>query len=143
MALNNTVRAILLDLDGTLADSLSVMQLAYRQFLSQFRREPSELEFASLNGPPLTEVVRRLKSLHALDQDEATLLSNYFEIIDATYSEVKPSFGAGDLLQAAKNNNCTVGIVTSNTKKRTQRRRKNYAPPQTHMGDTCTHTLYT
>lgn len=30
-----------------------------------------------------------------------------------------------------------------NTKKRTQRRRKNYAPPQTHMGDTCTHTLYT
>lgn len=113
-------RAILLDLDGTLADSLAVMYQVYQQFLKQFHCTPTDDEFNSLNGPPLSEVVRRLKLSHTLEGDEKVLLSNYFKIIDYTYASVKPSTGAVDLLKKAKENCCTIGIVTSNTKKRTQ-----------------------
>jgi hypothetical protein len=53
--------AILIDLDGTLADSLLVMREAYRLFLDDFQVHGTDDEFSSLNGPPLVEVVRRLK----------------------------------------------------------------------------------
>jgi HAD superfamily hydrolase (TIGR01509 family) len=111
---------MLLDLDGTLADSLSVMKLAYRQFLEQFQREPSDAEFESLNGPPLSEVVRRLKIAHAIKEDEGTLLSSYSGIVALAYAGVKPSPGAVYLLSRSREHHCTIGIVTSNTRKSTQ-----------------------
>jgi HAD superfamily hydrolase (TIGR01509 family) len=113
-------RALLLDLDGTLADSLSVMYQVYQRFLHQFQCEPSLQEFDSLNGPPLNEVVRRLKITHRLNGDEDRLLSNYFDLIDEAYSDVEPTLGAVILLQKAKEKGCIVGIVTSNSSKRTQ-----------------------
>jgi beta-phosphoglucomutase len=111
---------ILLDLDGTLADSLSVMRNAYRLFLKQFQRKATNAEFESLNGPSFVEIVRRLKRSHALKEDENILLSYYFDILDDAYANVKPSKGAVEFLQKARENCCTVGIVTSNTKKITQ-----------------------
>ena len=113
-------RMILLDLDGTLADSLSVMRVAYRVFLKQFQRKPTDAEFDSLNGPPFLEVVRHLKFIHALQETEDILLSIYSDIIDRAYTDVKPADGALDLLKKAKEHCCTIGIVTSNTRKRTQ-----------------------
>jgi HAD superfamily hydrolase (TIGR01509 family) len=113
-------RAILLDLDGTLADSLSVMRLAYREFLEKFYVEPTDSEFDLLNGPPIAEVVRRLKAVHALEGDEAALRASYFAVIDRAYAGVAPCVGANELLQKARLKHCTVGIVTSNSTKRTQ-----------------------
>lgn len=115
-----TPRAILLDLDGTLADSLSVMRLAYQMFLKQFERNPTDDEFDSLNGPPLLQVVRQLKISHALSDDVDVLLANYFGLIDRAYRDVKPGTGAIDLLLKAREQHCTIGVVTSNTRKRTQ-----------------------
>ena len=111
--------AILIDLDGTLADSLSVMREAYQVFLGGFRIEGTDTEFASLNGPPLTEVVRRLKVTHDLAHDAERLTEQYFGIIDQLYSGVSPSIGARQLLAVAKNHNCRVAIVTSNSSERT------------------------
>lgn len=113
-------RAILLDLDGTLADSLSVMRLAYQTFLGQFQVEPTDIEYDSLNGPPLSEIVRRLKAAHALEAEEPALLANYIDVIDRAYASVAPRSGAAELLEMARRKRCTVGIVTSNSMKRTQ-----------------------
>ena len=113
-------RAILLDLDGTLADSLSVMRLAYQEFLEKFYVEPTDSEFDSLNGPPIAEVVRRLKAAHALEGEETVLRASYFDVIDRAYAGVAPCVGADKLLQKARLKHCTVGIVTSNSTKRTQ-----------------------
>jgi HAD superfamily hydrolase (TIGR01509 family) len=110
--------AILLDLDGTLADSLAVMRLAYREFLGQFHVDPDEDEFRALNGPPLSEVVRRLKITHRLQDDETVLRAAYFDIIDRAYAGVVPFAGACDLLQKAKTNGAMIGIVTSTSTKR-------------------------
>lgn len=115
-----TPRAILLDLDGTLADSLSVMRLAYQMFLKQFERKPTDDEFDSLNGPPLLQVVRHLKISHSLSDDIDVLLANYFGLIDRVYCNVKPGFGAVNLLLKARKHQCIIGVVTSNTRKRTQ-----------------------
>lgn len=112
-------KAILLDLDGTLADSLSVMNAVYRQFMEKFGREPSDAEFCSLNGPPLSEVVRRLKLSHALACHEEELLCCYMGLIDLAYASVAPSPGVESLLQLAKQNHCMTAIVTSNSRKRT------------------------
>lgn len=112
-------RAILLDLDGTLADSLPIMRHAYRKFLGRFRVATTDAEFDSINGPPLPEVVRRLKITHRLKDTEESLVAKYFEIIERAYAGVAPSPGARDLLHKAKVNRCTVGIVTSNSAKRT------------------------
>ena len=113
-------KAILLDLDGTLADSLFVMRLSYHIFLKQFDRESTNEEFDSLNGPPLQEIIKRLKHAHSLNESEDVLLKNYFDIIDHAYFSVKPRYGAISLLQKAKKKDCTIGIVTSNSTKRTQ-----------------------
>jgi HAD superfamily hydrolase (TIGR01509 family) len=110
--------AVLLDLDGTLADSLAVMRLAYREFLRQFDVDPHDDEFRSLNGPPLSEVVRRLKVTHGLQPDESVLRATYFEIIDRAYAGVVPFAGASDLLQKAKANGALIAIVTSTSTKR-------------------------
>lgn len=113
-------QAILIDLDGTLANSLSVMYQAYQKFLWQFNVEPTLTEFDSLNGPPLEEVVRRLKSTHSLRDDAYALHLNYFSLIDDLYTKVRPTAGAEALLLAAKDNHCSVGVVTSNSMKRTK-----------------------
>lgn len=113
-------KTILFDLDGTLADSLSVMRLSYCAFLRQFNCNPTDEEFDSLNGPPLQKIIKRLKYTHSLNESEDVLLKNYFGIIDHAYFSVKPCNGAISILQKAKENHCTVGVVTSNSTKRTQ-----------------------
>jgi HAD superfamily hydrolase (TIGR01509 family) len=111
-------QAMLLDLDGTLADSLDVMRLAYREFLGQFHVDPDEEEFRALNGPPLSDVVHRLRVTHGLQADETILRATYFDIIDCYYARVVPFAGASDLLRKAKSNGALIGIVTSTTAKR-------------------------
>lgn len=107
--------AILIDLDGTLADSLSVMRKAYQMFLAGFHVEGMDAEFLSLNGPPLIEVVRRLKVAHNLPYDEDTLVSRYSRIMDKLYCSVSPAHGARQLLSTAKLRGCRVLVVTSNS----------------------------
>ncbi len=113
-------KAIFIDLDGVLADSLSVMRVSYQRFLKQFQVQGTDEEFSLLNGPPLAEVVRRLKAVHGLVDDVDMLLANYFEIIDQAYTDVVPSPGAQELLSKAKVYGCLVGVVTSNSTIRTQ-----------------------
>ena len=111
--------ALLIDLDGTLADSLSVMREAYQVFLDDFQVCGTDAEFASLNGPPLKEVVRRLKVTHGLTHEVEQLTARYFEIIDRLYGDVSPTHGARQLLSTAQSQNCRVAVVTSNSSERT------------------------
>lgn len=119
MTNKNITNALLLDLDGTLADSLSVMRVVYNDFLTAHKCKPSTAEFNSLNGPPLSDVIMRLKIDHSLSEEHSVLLSRYCDLLDRVYSKVKPNSGAECLLRKAKQNNCSIGIVTSNSKERT------------------------
>ena len=114
-------RAIFFDLDGTLADSLAVMRHAYSRFLGSFHVQGTDDEFASLNGPPLAEIVRRLAAAHGIAGDPEELETRYGEIIDEAYEFVAPAPGAAQCLEKAKELGCVVGIVTSNSNLRTRR----------------------
>lgn len=113
-------RAVLLDLDGTLADSLSVMRLVYGQFLERFGASATDAEFDALNGPPLREVVLRLKAAHALPEALDSLFDIYYGLLDAAYAQVSPNPGAQIFLERAEARNCIVGVVTSNAAERTR-----------------------
>lgn len=108
-------RALLLDLDGTLADSLGVMNTVYERFLTLHGCDPSPQEFAQLNGPPLAAVVRSLKANHGLSKSYPRLLRHYQELVSQCYTTVAPMTGATELIQHAQRKGCLVGVVTSNS----------------------------
>jgi HAD superfamily hydrolase (TIGR01509 family) len=113
-------RALLLDLDGTLADSLGVMKSVYERFMEAVGLTPSDDEFDRLNGPPIAECIRILKAAHELPQPETKLLARYQALVEEVYGAVPPSPGARDLLTTAKTKGWTTGVVTSNGEARTR-----------------------
>ncbi len=114
-------RALLLDLDGTLADSLQVMRRVYARFLGDFGRADSDAEFDSLNGPPLAEVVATLRRTHGLTPPAAQLLDRYRGLIDDHYRMVAAAEGAAALFAQARRHGWRVAVVTSNDRDRTLR----------------------
>ncbi|HEX4353626.1 MAG TPA: HAD family phosphatase [Polyangiales bacterium] len=111
--MTNKPRALFLDFDGTLADSLTIAREVYDRFVIQFGAVPTDSEFDSLNGPALPEIVVRLRERHALTQSHAELEKLYRSLIDAAYVAVEPTEGASELLEAATRLNIPVAIVTS------------------------------
>jgi phosphoglycolate phosphatase-like HAD superfamily hydrolase len=57
---------LFLDLDGTLADSLSLMRANYDRLLARHDRQGSDAEFDRMNGPPLSLVSQELIRAHGL-----------------------------------------------------------------------------
>ena len=112
-------RALLLDLDGTVADSLGVMRRIYGEFLAAHGTAASDWEFNDLNGPPLREVVRRLQETHQLSGDLDSLYADYQRRIDTTYLQVSPRPGTRTLLETANSHGWKVAMVTSNSHHRT------------------------
>lgn len=105
---------LFLDLDGTLADSLSVMKTVYGRFLQHFGKTATAEEFNRLNGPPLTTVVALLAEWHGLSEPLPSLIGQYWAMVDAAYAEVVPNPGAEVLLRTATDCGWPVCIVTSN-----------------------------
>jgi hypothetical protein len=112
-------RCVLIDLDGTLANSLEVMWQAYREFLAVFSKPATAADFAQFNGPPLKNIVQQLQTRYALAGDHRDLMQQYNDIIDRLYQQVLPNPGALALLQGIKQKNCQIGIITSNNQFRT------------------------
>ncbi|HLJ19220.1 MAG TPA: HAD family phosphatase, partial [Stellaceae bacterium] len=113
-------RGFFADLDGTLADSLSVLRGVYRGFMQRLGKPDSDAEFQGLNGPPIAEFVARLRVAHGLRESDAELARIYMELVDEAYKRVEPMPMALDVLAAAKQAGWVVGIVTSNGTQRTR-----------------------
>ncbi|MBF0447940.1 MAG: HAD family phosphatase [Magnetococcales bacterium] len=111
--MNKPPCGLFLDLDGTLADSLPVMRRVYDQFLNDQGRTGSDEEFAALNGPPLSEIVRILKNRYRLPESEPLLSNRYWQNIEAAYDAVQPKPGAEIVLKQATQRGRVVAVVTS------------------------------
>jgi HAD superfamily hydrolase (TIGR01509 family) len=107
------VRALLLDFDGTLADSLGAMRRVYERFVTELGGVPSDDEFNAFNGPPLRDVVEGLCVAHGNRPHRATDMDSYQGLIREELCGMKPSLGAEALLDAAAERGIKCGIVTS------------------------------
>lgn len=107
------VRALLLDFDGTLADSLAAMRRVYERFVTDLGGKPSDDEFDALNGPPLRDVVESICRTHQDREHGPNDLQTYQRLIDDELKRVVPSAGTDVLLEAAADRDIRCGIVTS------------------------------
>lgn len=103
---------LLIDLDGTLIDSLPCLEATYFDFLSAFGKAGNREEFAELIGPPISEVVAILRDRYNLEQDTGSLLSDYHGRMDGNYSLCQATHGAGDLLALAGATGRRLALVT-------------------------------
>jgi len=90
----NKLEWIFLDFDGTLVDSIFTLYEVYNEFLKEFGFNGKNLEFKTLNGPNLFEIVSYLKKKYNLKQNENKLLENYNKKIEFVYRyKIQPKKG--------------------------------------------------
>lgn len=110
-----SVRALLVDLDGTLADSLEAMYDVYANFLASRGQKASRDEFERLNGPSLREVVAGLARTHGISGEADLLYRDYIAAVDQAYATVvRPNDGAGELIDTATGHGVVLVLVTAN-----------------------------
>jgi HAD superfamily hydrolase (TIGR01509 family) len=111
---------LFLDLDGTLANSVSTLRRVYLRFLAHFGYEGSDDEFDRLNGPKLTEIITVLKATYRLEMDAPELLDFYNGLVDHAYTEVLPYPNSLEAVASAHERGWVVSVVTSNLAARTR-----------------------
>ena len=85
--MNRTIpyRAVLIDFDGTMADTIEPLFQVYLDFLFDMGIEGSREEFDYLNGRSIQESVAYLKETHRLDRLSDELYAGYMERVRRMY----------------------------------------------------------
>jgi HAD superfamily hydrolase (TIGR01509 family) len=114
MTSTNTYKAVLLDLDGTIANSLPNLYKHYDKFLKFFGREGSPEEFELLNGPSMPEIMAALKARHQLPASLDSLAPAYIQQLIKAYGTEVPLFeGAREFIHNMTEKGIQLALVTS------------------------------
>lgn len=108
-----TLKALLVDLDGTLADTVSPLYGLYRDLLSPFGIIGTQAEFKELNGKSLMEIVAVLKGRYHLPVAEKTLFDDYQAKVKAIYQEIALFPYVAETLAMVKEGGVRIVLVTS------------------------------
>jgi HAD superfamily hydrolase (TIGR01509 family) len=107
-------RAVLVDLDGTLANSLPALKNVYFAFLNGFGIQGADEEFQVLNGLTLPQVISVLKEKYHLDPSLKELQNIYAKLIEIAYeNEVYPHAEGVEILDNLKGKGIILGLVTA------------------------------
>lgn len=107
-------KAVLIDFDGTLVDSLSALKKCFHTFLETYQVKASDEAFSALIGPSLLEIVGRLKHAYALPGTLENLYKEYCSLVQNAYAnEILPFPHALDVLKGLKKRGLKLAIVTS------------------------------
>jgi beta-phosphoglucomutase-like phosphatase (HAD superfamily) len=111
---DNSLKAVLFDLDGTLADSIVSLKKVYFEFLSSHNVVGSEEEFSELSGPSILEIVEKIRTRHNLTPTVDLLHESYMSRLESAYAQdVQPFQGADALLAWLYTCGIKLGLVTS------------------------------
>lgn len=107
------LKAVLVDFDGTLIDSMPFLFQAYRQMLLKRGATPSESEFRELTGPTINECVLQLQERYGFKESIEEILKEWRAALVPLYQgAMKPLPGAVDCIAYLKSR-WKVAIVTS------------------------------
>ena len=106
-------KVILIDFDGTIANSLPVLFTVYSNIVEDLGGIPSKKEFEDLNGPSLAEIAAILLKRYPSKMHNKELLNLYQETLREAYNGLTPFPGTKDFLRKAMTLNFRMGIVTS------------------------------
>jgi HAD superfamily hydrolase (TIGR01509 family) len=107
------LEALLIDLDGTLADSHPVLRAAFDAFLRSRGIEPTQAAFDTFDGARLVDIVAILRRRHELPEPLEQLTHEYEQGLEQTYGEVGPLAGARELVETARAAGLQLVLVTS------------------------------
>jgi HAD superfamily hydrolase (TIGR01509 family) len=109
------LKALLIDMDGTLVDSLLVLYNVYLNFLSKYGIIGSKQEFTELNGPSLREIITLLSQRHFLQHlNLDSLVEEYQKLLRFYYeNELRLFPNAREVIAMAKNLGLKVAVVSS------------------------------
>lgn len=112
------LKALLIDLDGTLVDSLPSLYRVYLQFLSSQGVQGNGEEFTELMGPSLSQIVDILRQRYHLKGTSEELLVKYSNLLEKCYAhDLKLMPGAIEVLTKIKEKGLKLVLATSAPRK--------------------------
>lgn len=108
------LKALLIDMDGTLANSIPLLYRAYVAFMKNFDLIGTEHEFEELIGPSLNDIITVLKEKHNLPGTFNFLKDIYHKELELFYASPIPLFPESrKSLEYAGKNHLQCILVTS------------------------------
>lgn len=106
-------RALLLDFDGTLADTMLGLKLVYEAFVDKIHARHLAPSFDDANGVILSELIQRLCLQHAADLDPRLEWLAYWQNVEEAILASAPAAGGATLIDWAKRQGWLVGIASA------------------------------
>ena len=113
MNAENSLQAVLIDLDGTIVDSLPGIFEIYLDFLKGYGHQGTKEQFAALNGPSLQEVMVFLKEHFGIDVTVDLLVEEYRNQTAKVYQQASLFPGVVEFLEFAQKKGLKLALVTA------------------------------
>ena len=108
------LRALLIDLDGTLVDSIPSLFRVYTEFLAHYGIKGTREEFVELMGPSLRQIVDILRSRYHIEHSVEELFEKYNTLLEHCYAHELPLMpGAVETLSEASKHGVKLVLATS------------------------------
>lgn len=108
------MKAILIDFDGTLANSIPFLYNLYISFLAERGKEGNLKEFQELNGPKLEHFIQTLHKRYQLEENVDEMIQAYKERLETRFAEeVLPFPDAVGMIHKWDWEGRQLGIVTA------------------------------
>lgn len=117
LLMTTPLKALFIDLDGTLADTLDIMFGAYSSFLQHYGHHGSYEEFESLNGPSLPEVIAILQEHYHLQGPMEELIASIYKMTGARYMEASLFPGTEEFVKSMQHKGLRLAVVTSSPRR--------------------------